>query len=232
MKHAHRSIASNSLLLSSIPDDLTDVILRKAQTRKFTRGQMIFSQGEPATSVFIVMTGWVKLFRVPPNGAEAVMGVFTQGRSFGEAAAFKGDAYPVSAEAVTDATLIQVSVSHLLDLMSARPEVCTAILASTFVHLHGLVSQIEQLKARTGPQRLAEFLLSLTTGTKEECSVTLPYDKALIAGRLGMKPESLSRAFAKLRKVGVSVDRNAANIESIAELEKYAESDPADAWTK
>lgn len=232
MNSAHRTIARNSLLLSSIPNDLADVILSDAQVRSFRHGQMIFSHGDIATSIFIVIDGWVKLFRVTPNGAEAVMGVFTQGRSFGEAAAFKGDTYPVSAEAVTDAKVIQVSASKLLDLMQARPEVCTAVLASTFAHLHGLVSQIEQLKAQTGAQRVAEFLMTLADCEQGKCSVTLPYDKALIAGRLGMKPESLSRAFVKLRSVGVTVNRSSADIENLEDLADYAEGDPAEAWVK
>lgn len=232
MNSAHRTIARNSLLLSSIPNDLADVILSDAQVRSFRHGQMIFSHGDIATSIFIVIDGWVKLFRVTPNGAEAVMGVFTQGRSFGEAAAFKGDTYPVSAEAVTDAKVIQVSAGKLLDLMQARPEVCTAVLASTFAHLHGLVSQIEQLKAQTGAQRVAEFLMTLADCEQGKCSVTLPYDKALIAGRLGMKPESLSRAFVKLRSVGVTVNRSSADIENLEDLADYAEGDPAEAWVK
>lgn len=232
MNSAHRTVARNSLLLSSIPEDLADTILSDAKTRSFGHGQMIFSHGDVATSIFIVIDGWVKLFRVTPNGAEAVVGVFTQGRSFGEAVAFKGDTYPVSAEAVTEAKVIQVSAGKLLELMQARPEVCTAVLASTFAHLHGLVSQIEQLKAQTGAQRVAEFLMSLAAGEHGKCSVKLPYDKALIAGRLGMKPESLSRAFVKLRSVGVSVNRTAADIEDLDKLAEYAEGDPAEAWAK
>lgn len=232
MKRAYETIARNSLLLSSIPDDVAESILQKATVRTVPHGQMIFSHGEIATSIFIVIDGWIKLFRMTANGSEAVVGVFTQGRSFGEAVAFKGDSYPVSAEAVTDSTVLQVGVAHLQKLMLESPEVCTAILASTFAHLHGLVSQIEQLKARTGPQRVAEFLLSLAVDSEGKCSVTLPYDKGLIAGRLGMKPESLSRAFVKLRTVGVTIDRNAATIESLETLAEYSEGDPADAWAR
>jgi len=51
--------------------------------------------------------------------------------------------------------------------------------------------------------------------------VTLPYDKNLIAGRLGMKPESLSRAFAKLRAQGVTVRQNHAAIADVERLQSY-----------
>ena len=50
----------------------------------------------------------------------------------------------------------------------------------------------------------------------------LPYDKALIAGRLGMKPESLSRAFAKLRELGVRVNQSSAAISSVSRLHDLA----------
>ena len=58
----------------------------------------------------------------------------------------------------------------------------------------------------------------------------LPYDKVLIAGRLGMKPESLSRAFIRLKKVGVTVSQNNAAIADVARLREFAGQDPALAW--
>jgi CRP-like cAMP-binding protein len=85
------------------------------------------------------------------------------------------------------------------------PEIALAIIASTSQHMHHLAQQVEQLKAQTGLQRLAEFLAWLCPPDGGNCTIALPYDKALIAGRLGLKPESLSRAFAKLKSVGVTV---------------------------
>jgi hypothetical protein len=62
--------------------------------------------------------------------------------------------------------------------------------------------------------------------------VTLPYDKVLIAARLGMKPESLSRAFARLREFGVRVKQNHAALADVAKLRDYVEEDPAASWSK
>jgi CRP-like cAMP-binding protein len=174
----------------------------------------------------------VKLYRMTPTGAEAVVGVFTRGRSFGEAAAFQGDRYPVSAAAVTDARVLVVRAGAILALMDQNPALCRAMVASTFRHLHALVAQIEQLKAQSGAQRVAEFLASLAPVEEGACAVTLPYDKALIAGRLGMKPESLSRAFARLREVGVTVTNNRAAIADVAALREFVEEDRAAAWSR
>ncbi len=227
-----RDIAMRSVLLASAPKDVADHLLDRSTTRDFGRGETIFLQGEPAHSVYIVLSGWAKLYRISPSGGEAVVGVFTKGRSFGEAVAFRNDVYPVAAEAVTDARLLQIRASAILDLMKKRPEVCISMLSATFVHLQSLITQIEQLKARTGAQRVAEFLLDLCTVEEGPCALVLPYEKALIAGRLGMKPESLSRAFIRLREEGVRISKNHAAIADVGRLRDYMEEDPAAAWSR
>jgi CRP/FNR family transcriptional regulator, dissimilatory nitrate respiration regulator len=232
MKPEHQRIALNSLLLSGAPAPVAEAVLASARVRDFDRGATIFLQGERAKAIYIVADGWVKLYRIAPNGAEAVVGVFTRGRSFGEAVAFRHDVYPVAAEAVTDCSLIRIEAEVMLRMIRETPDFAVSILAATFVHLHSLVGQVEALKAQTGAQRVAEFLLELATCEAGACEVTLPYDKVLIAGRLGMKPESLSRAFARLRNHGVTVRQNHAAIADVAALRDFALEDPAAAWTR
>ncbi|HEX9857887.1 MAG TPA: Crp/Fnr family transcriptional regulator [Paracoccaceae bacterium] len=232
MKPEHQMIALNSLLLSGAPAAVAEAALSTARVKDFDRGATIFLQGERASAIYIVAEGWVKLYRIAPNGAEAVVGVFTKGRSFGEAVAFRHDTYPVAAEAVTDCSLIRIEADTILRLIRESPEIAVSILSATFVHLQGLVAQVEQLKAQTGAQRVAEFLLELASCPAGACEVTLPYDKVLIAGRLGMKPESLSRAFAKLRDHGVTIRQNLALIADVSALRDYALEDPAVAWSR
>jgi len=225
MAQRHTDVCRQSLLLSNCPDEIAEAVLARAHVHHVPRGATLFEQGDRAQSVYIVVDGWVKLYRMTVAGAEAVVGVFTRGRSFGEAAAFRNDVYPVSAEAVTDCELVQVPAAHLLDLMRSRPEVCVGILSATFAHLHALVEQVEQLKAQTGAQRVAQFLLSLAPCESGACTVVLPYDKVLIAGRIGIKPESLSRAFARLKPYGVSIRQNHAAIADMGRLADFAEGD-------
>lgn len=209
-----------------------DLLLTTARVRRFERGATIFLQGERATAIYIVAEGWVKLYRLAPNGAEAVVGVFTQGRSFGEAVAFRNDAYPVAAEAVTDCQVIRIEAEAYLRQIRENPDFAVSVLSATFVHLQSLVSQVEALKAQTGAQRVAEFLLELAPCDAGSCDIILPYDKALIAGRLGIKPESLSRAFVKLRDFGVAIRHNHASISDIAVLREFALDDSANSWSK
>jgi CRP/FNR family transcriptional regulator, dissimilatory nitrate respiration regulator len=232
MKPEHVALARRSILLASAPPEVVQQVLQGARARDYDRGATIFLQGERASAIYIVAEGWIKLYRIAPNGAEAVVGVFTRGASFGEAVAFRNDTYPVAAEAVTDCALIRIEADAFLRQIRENPEVAISILSATYTHLHGLVAQVEQLKAQTGAQRVAEFLLELAPCAEGACQVTLPYDKVLIAGRLGMKPESLSRAFARLKEQGVTVRQNVAMIRDVSVLRDYAEEDPALAWAR
>jgi CRP/FNR family transcriptional regulator, dissimilatory nitrate respiration regulator len=232
MKPEHVAVVRQSMLLVAAPEAVVQSVLASARLREFDRGATIFMQGERASAIYIVAEGWVKLYRIAPNGAEAVVGVFTKGRSFGEAVAFRHDVYPVAAEAVTDCSLIRIEADAFLRLLRDNPEVAIMMLSATYMHLHSLVIQIEALKAQTGAQRVAEFLLELAPCSEGACEVVLPYDKFLIAGRLGMKPESLSRAFVKLRNQGVTIRQYNAAIEDIGALRAFAEEDPAAAWAR
>jgi CRP-like cAMP-binding protein len=218
--------------MSALPEEVASAVCAHCVRQDYARGETIFLQGDPARTLFIVIEGWVKLYRISQSGEEAVVAVFTEGQSFGEVVVLRRGDYPVAAEAATDCRLMQVKGSVIFDLMRDYPEMVGSIMASMYGHFHSLVQQIEQLKARTGAQRVAEFLLELCPVSEGACTVHLPYDKILIAGRLGMKPESLSRAFARLNSAGVSVINENAAISDVERLRDYASQDRAEAWSK
>lgn len=221
---AQKNVARNSLLIRALPEKHVEALLARSVWKHYDRGETLFLQDEKSTAIHIVLDGWIKLYRVTPSGSEAVVSVFTRGESFGEAVALRNMPYPVSGESATPSDVMHIPSAVLIDLIKRDPEVGLSILSSTFTHLHSLVAQLEQLKAQTGAQRVAEFLLNLTDCAESgECVVEMPYDKVLIAGRLGMKPESLSRAFGRLKKVGVKIDRNRALISDIIELRRYVD---------
>ncbi len=222
-----KTIRQTPMLGGLSPEAIAN-LLRDATVTHHEQGYVMFSQGDPADAFFIVLQGWIKVYRLSSSGAEAVVGIFTRGQSFAEAAAISGGAYPAYGEAVTDVRVVRFSARRLFDRIREAPEIALAMLASTSQHLHLLVRQIEALKAHTGAQRIAEFLLELAPEDSGACVVELPYDKALIAARLGMKPESLSRAFHKLKNYGVEIRQRHAEIRSLRELREFTEMERAD----
>lgn len=217
-------IVRSTPLLGAVSQDVAQSLVGNQPVSVFSKGETLFNQGEPADAFFVILGGWIKLYRVTPDGNEAVVGVYRRGETFAEAAMFLGGRYPVSAEVVTDARLLRVDGQVLRRRIMEQPELALSMLASASYHLKALVEQIEHIKLLSAPQRLAEFLVRLSPVREGEATIELPYEKALIANRLGMKPESLSRALAKLRPLGVSVDREHVSVVDVAVLAQFVES--------
>lgn len=206
---------------------MVERLIAPAGVMNLREGETVFHQGDPANAFFIVVGGWVKLYRITMAGEEAVISLFGKGDSFAEAVAFTGQSYPATAETVTKARVVRIPASHVVQCIRTMPDIALAMIASTSAHLHNLVCQVEQLKAQTGVQRVAEFLVSLAPVAHGRCTIELPYDKVLIAGRLGLKPESLSRAFAKLKSLRVEVHASHVIVHDIDRLRDYANGDRA-----
>lgn len=199
-------------------------IVGNQSARTYEKGALLFQQGEPASDFFVVMSGWVKVTRTTVEGDEAVIGLFSEGDTFAEAAIFISGTYPANAEVIMQSRLLRISGQTMRRCIRENPDLSLSMLASACRHLKELVEQIEDIKLRSAPQRIAEFLLHLCPKRPcQKAEVDLPYEKALLANRLGMKPESFSRAIGKLKKIGVTVNRDHVQISNIAQLSDFAE---------
>ena len=171
-----RRLGQVHLFSGLIPDDLRK-LLATSSIRRYPDHTTLFMEGDAADRFFIVMDGWVKLFRLSENGQEVVISVSSPGESFAEAAIFDNHTFPVSAVAITDVRLLVVSAECLIRELSENMNFTFNMLASMSRQMRRNVTKLHQ--------------------------ITLPLDKSLIAARLGMQPETFSRALAKLKTVGV-----------------------------
>ena len=106
--------------------------------------------------------------------------------------------------------------------MTARLH-CTivAMVAVLAKHWRLLIRQIKDLKLRSTAERLAAYLLTLIPATSGPATLKLAEERKLLAGRLGMTPETLSRAFVQLRKLGVSSRGRQVQIASVRQLRDF-----------
>jgi len=230
MKHTTET-ALKADLFRELPRDCVVSLIEKGSVKTIGRGASIHLQGEPAHSLYVILDGWVKLYRISPCGSEVVISVLNRAKTFGEAAAVSGERFPTSAEAVTETNLLQIDAQDLCHAVEGSAVMCRAVLSAALHRNHALVKHLAQIKSHTGAQRIAHFLLGLCPSDTEACTVVLPYDKVLIAGWLGLKPESLSRAFRKLTPHGVKIVKDRAVIESVERLLDFAEEDPTTSWS-
>ena len=220
-------IITRIAVFRGLKPETVEHIIAPATATTLAAHQTLFRQGDPATAFFIMIEGWLKLYRITLSGEETVIHILTKGDSFAEAVAFTGARFPATAEAVTEARVVRIPADHVVRCIRESPDIALAMIASTSQHLHHLVQQVEQLKAQSGVQRVAEFLASLAPIDHGSCVIALPYDKVLIAARLGLKPESLSRAFAKLRAVGVAVHASHVAVNDVGKLRQLASDERA-----
>ena len=211
-------------LFQGLEPDALGSLVRDAQVLAYSKRTVIFEQGQPVTHFFGVLSGWVKLFRLRPDGSEVIIEVFGPGESFAEGAICMADGYPVSAELVENGRLLAVPVADYIERLREDPELVVRTFASLAVNLKRLVSRIETGSSLNSSQRVGAFLLNFCPPPRPgggPVDVRLPYDKKLIANRLGMKPETFSRALASLRKHGVTVRGGDARIADLALLRRH-----------
>lgn len=191
---------STSTFFHNLNDKLIQSFADTAHLLHHHKGKVIFLQDDEASHFFFIVEGWVKLFRETIDGTEAVIDVLTNGHIFGENSVFEQNIHSFSAECVEPTRLIALPTRQLKHAIETDNQMALNMLTSMSNYRRQQSRDIEHLSLQSAPQRIGCFLLRLCPeNSSESISLSLPYDKTLIASRLGMKPETFSRALAKLK---------------------------------
>ena len=195
-------------------------IIEEASVVTASRRTVLFYQGEPALRFYVVLDGCVMLHRVSAHGHQSVISLINRGESFAEAAMFDCADFPVTATVISDARLLVVTAQSFRRRLLSDPSLALNILASMSRHLRRLVEQIELRTSSSSTERLARFLLQLCPEDATATRLELPLDKQLIAGALGMQPETFSRCLSRLKPLGVRAQGNQVEVGDIAALQR------------
>jgi CRP/FNR family transcriptional activator FtrB len=188
----------------------------------------ICRQGDAADELLIVLDGQLAGFSTAANGTTAVVEVIRTGETLGLATLLARLPRLMGVRTVTSSRLLSIDANGLLALVEQEPSLVTALLRAEANEFHALVRQVCDLKLRTTAQRLGCYLLSLSTEERANTTaMRLPFDKRLLAARLGCRQENLSRAFAALRGFGVETHGARVILHDIASLRAYSEPDEA-----
>jgi len=184
---------------------------------------VLFRPGDPATAFFIVIDGWINLYWINVSGEETVIHILNQRRQLCRGSRLYRRAFPGDRGGAHQRQVRTDTRGSYRQVHSRKSGYCTC---DDRVNIAAFASSSAASRAAQSTARraacLAEFLASLAPVEHGSCVIALPYDKVLIAARLGLKPESLSRAFAKLRSVGVAVHAAHVAVSDIAKLRRLA----------
>ena len=196
-------------------------ILASARIARIAKRQVLYRQGDAATDFYIILRGGIKLYQGTAAGHEAVIDVLTKGDALAIADALNRSPHHATAEAISNSRLARIPVDQLICCVKEMPDVALGVLSAVSEHSHKLMRQIAQLKSQSAERRLAEYIASLCSAAGGSDVISLPYNKVLIAGQLGITPESLSRAFASLRSIGIAVKETNVQIGDVSRLREF-----------
>jgi CRP-like cAMP-binding protein len=169
-------------------------IASRSWLRAEARGDLVAQRGTRLPGMLVVAYGTIKLALRRTHGEERLLRLITAGQLFGEATALLGRPCPYEALALTESKVVVVPAAALLGVMEDDARFARRFALTLAERIHELVGEFESATTQRGAQRLASYLESLSNGeTTGACTISLPVSKTLVAARLGMKKETLSR---------------------------------------
>ncbi len=197
-------LARIPLLQTLAPEELQQ-LCEHARVRVVEERERVFDHGQPASHFYYLRRGLLKLFRVSPEGAEKVIAIIQPGETFAEAVIFSGQeaGYPVNCEALAQSEVIALDGATMVALLRKSPDTSLRMLGQLSRRLREQVHEIESLTLHNATTRLVSYLLRLAAGEHGESVVRLSMPKHVLASRLNIQPETLSRIFARLSRDGL-----------------------------
>lgn len=220
-------------VLSKLPlfaalDDDANVALRVAMRyENFSRGDVIFDEGDPGTKLFAVIEGKVKLARTAPDGRENLQAVLGPGEMFGELSLFDPKPRTAGAVALTDTVLASLAHEELRPWITGRPDVAVQLLQALAQRLRRTNDVLADLVFSDVPSRVAKALLGLAERfgqpTNEGIHVAHDLTQEELAQLVGASRETVNKALADFSARGwIRIESRAVVIRDVEGLTRRA----------
>jgi CRP/FNR family cyclic AMP-dependent transcriptional regulator len=220
-------------VLSKLPlfaalDDDANVALRVAMRREnFSRGDIIFDEGDQGTKLYAVIEGKVKLARTAPDGRENLQAVLGPGEMFGELSLFDPKPRTAGAVALTDTVLASLAHEELRPWITGRPDVAVQLLQALAQRLRRTNDVLADLVFSDVPSRVAKALLGLAERfgqpTNEGIHVAHDLTQEELAQLVGASRETVNKALADFSARGwIRIESRAVVIRDVEGLTRRA----------
>jgi CRP-like cAMP-binding protein len=212
MQHHRNSEMLDALasipLFAGIPARQLGEMARSTRRVGCDKGQTIFHVGDAARDLFFLLSGQVKRATFSVGGNEKVLELLGPGRCFGEAELFGPQRHASFAVAVEPSVLLCIGGDGLRRTLEAVPLLALRLIGTLAGRALAMESDASASHFRTGCQRVLDYLLTEVGAplkAEGETALTLTTSKQLVASRIGITPETLSRALRDLSDAGMIV---------------------------
>jgi CRP/FNR family transcriptional activator FtrB len=209
-------------LFAGVAPACTEAMLQAAVLRRFPARVELVREGDPADFLHVVVDGQVEVFAAYRD-RETTLSVLSAGRTFIAAAVVLDRVYLKSARTLEPARILMIPGDTLRQYFGEDAGLARALALELAENYRGLVRELKNQKLRSSIERLANWLLNRHAETGAAGTFELPFDKRVLAARLGMAPEALSRAFASLVPYRVAVKGPTVRIDDLGALQKLAQ---------
>ncbi|GAA1958516.1 Crp/Fnr family transcriptional regulator [Catenulispora subtropica] len=187
-------------LFATLDQDAAASLRASMNEIELARGELLFHEGDPGDSLYVVLRGKIKLGRTSGDGRENLVAVLGPGEMFGELSLFDPGPRSAGATALVDSTLLGLSSDELTPWLATRPDVARALLRAIARRLRRTNDSMSDLVFSDVPGRVAKALLDLSArfGTPAEDGIHVAHDMTQeeLAQLVGASRETVNKALA------------------------------------
>jgi CRP-like cAMP-binding protein len=199
-------------LFRDLPSDALDEVITRTRVREFSRGALIFNQGDPAGYAHVLIAGSVRISQSGRDGAQALMRFIKPGETFGTVALFTDRRYPADAFAVAPSLEASWSEDDLRGLMGRHLQIAMNVIRIIGRRLQEAQERVRELATQHAEQRIAHALLRLSRqagkSTPEGIAIEFPLRRKDIADISGTTLYTASRILTAWQKAGLLRSRH------------------------
>ena len=199
-------------ILDELPPDIAREVRDAARARALRADGVLFRQGDPAHSVFVLVEGRMRVVQDAADGRETVVHFIAPGELFGCVPILGADTFPGTATAAEASRVLEWPTSEFERLMARHPTLAKRVLAAVGVRLRELQARLREATSERVEQRVARAVLrlgrQLGRRTDEGIRIELALSRAELANMTGTTVYSASRILSAWQRRGiVSSDR-------------------------
>lgn len=212
-------------LFRDLSDETFEALIRVGFLQRFPPGVVLIQESDPADFLYVVVEGLVEMY-AGNAGRETTIGFVRPIGTFILAAVLRDQVYLQSARTLEKSRVLMIPAEGVREAMHGDMAFMSAIVGELATCYRNVIKDLKSQKLRTGAERLANWLLRADSAQGGSGVVEIRMGKRVLASRLGMTPENLSRAFATLGPYGVEVNGPTINLRDITDLVNFAKPNP------
>ncbi len=194
----------NHPVFSGIPNRQIDDLMAHSVVNEYAPGEMVFRANDMAEHLYFVRCGTLKQYRMSADGHEKVLDLPNCGDLVALASLFiSGQVYGFWCQALELTQLLEIPRERVVSLINSTPAMGVHIISELSCQLHEKIDEIDSICLKSAANRFAEYLLQQASECKCGEEFALPAGKSIIASKLAITPETLSRLIGSLKRENV-----------------------------